>query len=172
MMDAPQAPIQTLSYRLTRADALAFKLLKQELTGKEKLILLVIVGCGGLVVGMLPDDLSPVVWWATAIAILAMFGALAIAWMNFSIRREAAAIPIPDGVVELEEWGDRLVVRSNSGSRLVAYDVVAGVARTDRHVFVVEGTTPLIVPAAAFRDAEEMKDFAERVDEASNRAQP
>jgi hypothetical protein len=97
MMDAAPDPVRTLSYRLTRADALAFKLLKTELTGREKLALLVIVGCGGLVVGMVPDDLSPGAWWAAAAGIMALFGALAIAWTNFSLRRQASALAVPEG---------------------------------------------------------------------------
>ena len=172
MDEGPQAPIRTLSYRLTRADALAYRLLRHELTGWEKFRLLVIVGCGGLVIGLVPDDLPPLAWWTVAAAIMALSGAVAVGWSNIAVRRAAAAMQIPDGVVELEEWGDHLAERSGSGVRHVALQAIAQVIRTDRHVFVREGEIPLIIPATAFDGDEDMRLFAEGLDEASERAQP
>ena len=172
MDEAPHIPIRTLSYSLTRADALAYKLLKHELTGWEKFRLLVFVGCGGLIVGLMPDDLSPAVWWTVAVLMLGLFGVLAIVWTNIVVRRQAAAIPLPDGVVELEEWGDRLVERSAGSVRFVAFETIAQVIRTDGHIFIREGAVPLIVPKTAFANADDMRIFAEGIDNASERAQP
>jgi hypothetical protein len=172
MNEAPHSPIRTLSYSLTRADALAYKLLKHELTGWEKFRLLVFVGCGGLIVGLMPDDLSPAVWWTIAVLVMGLFGVLAIVWTNVSVRRQAAAIPLPEGVVELEEWSDRLIERSAVGVRSVAFEQIAQVIRTDGHIFIREGAAPLIIPKTAFNDAEDMRVFAEGIDKASDRAQP
>jgi hypothetical protein len=172
MNEAPHTPIRTLSYSLTRADALAYKLLKHELTGWEKFRLLVFVGCGGLIVGMMPDDLSPAIWWTIAVVVMGLFGVLAVVWTNVSVRRQAAAIPLPEGVVELEEWGDHLVEKSAKGVRHVACETIAQVIRTDGHIFIREGAVPLIVPKTAFEDAEDMRIFAEGIDTASDRAQP
>jgi hypothetical protein len=172
MNEAPHSPIRTLSYSLTRADALAYKLLKHELTGWEKFRLLVFVGCGGLIVGLMPDDLSPAVWWTIAVLVMGLFGVLAIVWTNVSVRRQAAAIPLPEGVVELEEWSDRLIERSAVGVRSVAFEQIAQVIRTDGYIFIREGAAPLIIPKTAFNDAEDMRVFAEGIDKASDRAQP
>jgi hypothetical protein len=172
MNEAPNSPIRTLSYSLTRADALAYKLLKHELTGWEKFRLLVFVGCGGLIVGLMPDNLSPAVWWTIAAGVLGLFGVLAIVWTNVSVRRQAAAIPMPEGAVELEEWGDHLAEKSAKGVRSVAFERIAQVIRTDAHIFIREGAAPLIIPKTAFNDDEDMRVFAEAIDKASDRAQP
>jgi hypothetical protein len=143
MNEAPHSPIRTLSYSLTRADALAYKLLKHELTG-----------------------------WTIAVLVMGLFGVLAIVWTNVSVRRQAAAIPLPEGVVELEEWSDRLIERSAVGVRSVAFEQIAQVIRTDGYIFIREGAAPLIIPKTAFNDAEDMRVFAEGIDKASDRAQP
>ena len=88
------------------------------------------------------------------------------------VRRQAAAIPLPDGVVELEEWGDRLVERSAGSVRFVPFAPIAPVLRTDGHIFIREGAIPLIVPKTAFANADDMRIFAEGIDNASARAQP
>lgn len=172
MNEAPHIPVRTLSYSLTRTDALAYKLLKHELTGWEKFRLLVLVGCGGLIVGLMPADLSPTVWWTIAIVVMGLFGVLAIVWTNVSVRRQAAAIPMPEGVVELEEWGDHLVEKSAKGARHIAFETIAQVIHTAGHIFIREGAVPLIIPKTAFNDAEDMRVFAEGIDKASDRAQP
>lgn len=172
MDEASHNPIRTLSYTLTRADALAYKLLKHELTGWEKFRLLVFVGCGGLIVGLMPDDLSPAIWWTIAVVVMGLFGVLAIVWTNVSVRRQAAAIPLPEGVVELEEWGDHLVEKSAEGTRLLAFGTIAQVIHTGGHIFIREGAVPLIIPKTAFNDAEDMRVFAEGIDTASGWTQP
>lgn len=172
MNEAPHIPIRTLSYSLTRADALAYKLLKHELTGREKFRLLVFIGCGGLIVGVVPDDLPPVAWWTIVVAVMGLFSVLAIVWTNVSVRRQAAAIPLPSGTLELEEWGDHLAERSAEGVRIVAFETIAQVIRTDRHIFIREGAVPLIIPKTAFENADDMRVFAEGIDKASDRAQP
>jgi hypothetical protein len=172
MNEAPHGPIRTLSCSLTRADALAYKLLKHELTGWEKFRLLGFIGCGGLIVGLMPDDLPPAVWWTVAVVVMSLFGVLAIVWTNVAVRRQAAAIPLPDGVVELEEWGDHLAERSATGVRSIAFETIAQVIRTEGHIFIREGAVPLIIPKTAFNDAEDMRVFAEGIEHASDRAQP
>jgi len=172
MQDDTQRPIRTLSYRLTRADALAYKQLKHELTGWERCRLLLLVACAGGTVGLLPDDMTPVAWWLAAASAILAFGALALVWSSVAERRSAAALPLPGGEVMLEQWGDRLVERSATGLRVIAFDAIAQTICTDAHVFVREGTVPVIVPRAAFGHHEDMQAFAETIDAASQRAQP
>jgi hypothetical protein len=172
MNEAPHIPIRTLSYSLTRADALAYKLLKHELTGWEKFRLLVLIGCGGLVTGLLPDDLASAVWWTIVVLVLGLSGVLAIVWTNVLVRRQTAAMPIPQGVVHLEEWDDHLAEKSAKGVRFVAHETIAQVIRTEGHIFIREGAVPLIIPKTAFEDAEDMRIFAEGIDKVSDRAQP
>ncbi len=170
MQETPISPERVLRYTLGPADRLAFALLRHELTGWEKLRLLVIVGISGLTAGMLPEDMDPVAWWASVAAILVVGGAAAVLWSNLEVRRKAARLGTPDGAVELEDLGDRLSERSADGVRDVAAGEVAQVVTTAGHVFIRTPTRPLIVPAAAFAGREAMAAFAERWDEASRAA--
>ena len=172
MQDDPHKPIRTLSYRLTRADALAYHLLKHELTGWEKFRFMVFIASGGLIVGLLPDNVGTLAWWSIAVGVMLVFGIMAVVWSNVTVRRKAATMALPQGSVELEEWGDHLVERSATGLRHVALETIAQVLATDTHVFVREGKVPLILPLAAFEDAVDMQGFAAALDDASERAQP
>lgn len=172
MSEQQEPTVRTLSYSLTRADALAYMLLRHELTGWEKFRLLVCVASGGLLVGLLPADMSRSGWWAAAVAIMALFSVLAVVWSNVEVRRRAAKLPLPSGEVALERLDDGLHERSNAGVRHVAYAGIAQVIATEAHVFVRAEPQPVIVPRSAFESTAEMRAFADAVDVASNAAQP
>jgi hypothetical protein len=172
MRETPIRPERVLRYSLGPADRLAFVMLRHELRGWEKLRLLAVVGVAGLATGLLPEGMGAVAWWAAAIAIMSAGAAAAILWSNLEVRRKAARLGVPDGAIELHDLGDRLSEHSAHGTREVAAAEVAQVIATDRHIFVRTADRPLIVPAAAFADREDMAAFAERWDAASRDAVP
>lgn len=159
-----------LRYTLGPADSLAFAILRHELTGWQKLRLLVIVGLSGLATGMLPTDIGAVYWWAAVAAILGIGAAGAILWSNLEVRRKAARLGIPGGAIELCDLGDRLSERSAQGVREVKVEDVAQVVATAGHVFIRVGVRPLVIPASAFADRADMMAFAAHWDEASRAA--
>jgi hypothetical protein len=66
-----------------------------------------------------------------------------------------------EGQTELEEWGDRLAVRSQSGERFLPYELIGKAVTTDAHVFILYHGGPIIVPLRAFKDVEAMQAFGE-----------
>lgn len=165
-----QAPVRTLAYTVARADALAFTMLRHELSGWDKFRLLVLIGLAGLAAGMVPEDIGPLLWWAVVGLILAAGGAAAILWTNVDVRRKAAALPIPAEQVTLRQWEDHLAEHHAAGVRRVDYDRIAGVTCTQAHVFIRADSVPVIVPLAAFGIREEMQAFADDIDERSRRS--
>ncbi|MDI6025576.1 hypothetical protein QBK99_05080 [Corticibacterium sp. UT-5YL-CI-8] len=172
MVDEPHKPIRTLSFRLTRADFLAYEMLPRELSGKMKLALMVIVGCGGIMIGLLPDTISTGAWYASAAVILMIAGAAAVAFTNWVPRRRASKHAVPQGEVVLEEWGDHLSQIADGRHRNIAMETIAQVLVFGERVFIRVGMEPVIVPLSAFEDENDMKAFAAAVDEASDAAQP
>lgn len=147
-------------------------MLRRELTGFEKFRFLVWVVLAGMLVGLLPDAWPAYLWWIAASGIVAANAGLAILSANLAIRRAVVRFALPENPVVLEEWQDRLLENSGSGSRSVGYDEIAQVIETEDHVFLRIREIPLIVPRGAFADPEDMAAFARRVDEKSMKAQP
>ena len=58
-----------------------------------------------------------------------------------------------EGQTELEEWGDHLAIRSQSGERFLPYELIGKAVTTDAHVFILYHGGPTIVPLRAFEDA-------------------
>lgn len=170
MNDGAQVPIRTLAYTVSRADALAFAVLRHELTGWDKLRLLILISLAGLLAGFVPHDIGPMLWWSAIVAILGGAGVAAIVWTNFDVRRKAASLPIVEGRATLDQWEDHLLEHRAFGTRRVDMDMIAQVVCTDRHVFIREGALPVIIPLAAFRDQEDMQDFAADIDDRSERS--
>lgn len=164
------APIRTFTYTVTRADALAWAVLRHELTGWDKLRLLLLISVAGLAAGMVPRTLDPVAWWSIVLGILAAAAVAAIVWTNVDVRRKAAALPVATGPMTLMQWEDRLTEHHSSGRRDVDIDRITQVVVAERHLFIREGTAPLIIPVAAFRDMEDMRAFAADIDQRSRRA--
>ncbi len=172
MQDTTVRPEQVLRYTLGPADRLAFAILRHQLTGWEKFRLLVVVGIAGAPASLLPDDMGAVARWASVAAILVVGAAAAILLSNLEVRRRAKGLGIADGAVELHDLGDRLSEHSAQGVRDVAAEDVAQVVTTAGHVFIRAGARPVIIPASAFADREDMMAFAARWNEASRAAAP
>lgn len=170
MSDRAQVPIRTLAYTVSRADALAFAVLRHELTAWDKLRLLLLISVAGLLAGIVPRDIGPALWWTSIVALLVGAGVAAVVWTNLDVRRKAATLPIVEGQATLDQWEDRLIEHRLSGTRQVDVDRIVQVVCTDRHIFIREGALPVIIPLAAFRDQEDMQDFAADIDERSRQA--
>jgi hypothetical protein len=96
--------------------------------------------------------------------------AVALLWSNIEVRRLAAAMPLAEGQVMVEQWDDRLTERSETGIRHVPIEAIVRVIASDRHVFLLTSEAPLIIPLAAFSDADAMAAFARSTEEACHRS--
>jgi hypothetical protein len=95
MQETPFRPERVFRYMPGPADRLAFAGLSHELTGWEKLRLLVIVGISGMSAGMLPDGMGLVAWWTSVAAILVVGSAgrsCGRTWRS-AARRQGSAPP-------------------------------------------------------------------------------
>lgn len=160
-------PVRTLQYRLTRQDAVAYSILRHQLTRGEKFKVILLVGGAGVIATSLPQHWPALWWWASVAGIMICASFLALAWTNLYARRGGASLQVPNGPVTLEEWDDRLVERSEKSERTVPLDKISEVIATPQRLFLCIGKIPVIVPRAAFSDVNEMAAFAERAYKAS-----
>ena len=172
MNEESQIPIRTLAYEVTRADALAFTMLRHELSGWDKLRLIVLIGVAGLLAGLVPHEIGRLFWWIAVGAILSAAGIAAIVWTNLDVRRKAASLPVPGGRVRLEQWDDHLEEHHAAGVRRVDYDRISHAVLTQDHVFIRGEAVPVIVPRGAFETMEDMQAFAADIDKRSSRSAP
>lgn len=171
-IDTPQArPPRLLHYSLGRADAFAYASLKREQSGWAKVRTLVLVSAAGITAGMLPATLTPLQWWACALALALCAGTISFLWAKLDVRTRAARIDVPPGEIVLELAPGHLVQRSGDSVRRVAFDEIAQVIDTSDHVFVRADTAPIIIPARAFASGADKASFAKSIDVASEQAQ-
>lgn len=170
MNEKAQVPIRKFAYEVTRADALAFTMLRHELSWWDKLRLLVLIGVAGLLAGLVPHEIGPVWWWTSVAAILGVAGIAAIAWTNLDVRRKAASLPVPAGRVTLQQWDDHISEHHAAGVRKVDYDRISHAVLTQGHVFIRAEAVPIIVPRRAFETMEDMQAFAADIDKRSRRS--
>lgn len=168
MHPPPHQPLERLRYRLTRADVAAFFALKREPQGWRKaLVYLFLLPCMAVAVH-LAEGADDTVWWAGLA--LGAFSAWALARLVLFVdRRQATARhPLPDGDTELQRWEDHLCVLADGHSAQVAYGQIGNVVAGEQHVFIL--TAPdkaVIVPRQAFASADDMRRFAQQIDQAS-----
>lgn len=170
------APLLTLTYTLTTADALAYEAMPRELIGWRKWLLLIWLAVAGGAVAFLPVEWIGPEWgwrfWLAALLLVGIAYGLAAAVMTLATHRRARRhIPAPM-VVTLEQWGDHLAVTTAERQLFVAYETIADVAIGKSHVFITAPPEALIVPLTAFPDRDEMTAFGEDIDRLSHQAVP
>ncbi len=165
----PEA-FRTLTYTVTRADALAFAMVRHRLGAREKLLLLVLIGAAGLLAGLVPRDLAPVAYWSTVGGLILAGGIASIAWTNVDVRRRAAAVPLPQGEVTLTEGPLGLTETAETGMRSFGWAELDRVTPTDSRLIAGPDEAPLIVPLSAFGSVGAMQAFASRVETMNRRA--
>ena len=164
-------PLAVYRYRLTYVDALAYERLPGEWTGWQKAALILPLMAIGALAGFLDDELG-IWWWASLAGLLIVWAVVGIAVFNWRIHRRARARAAHEGQTEVEEWGDRLVARSQAGTISVAYETIGRVIVTDGHVFVLWRGGSLILPLRVFDSGEAMHAFGEAIDRRSMEAAP
>jgi hypothetical protein len=162
-------PLQILRYRLTLVDALAYERLPGEWSGRRKIAALAPLIAIGAFSGMI-EDWPRLWWWASVGGLVLLWVVAGLSVHNWQIHRRARTMAVREGQTEIEEWGDHLVIRSQSGIRHLAYEQIGKVISTDSHVFILFHGGPAIVPLRAFEDAAEMRAFADALDRRSEEA--
>lgn len=169
MNETVHQPLNILRYRLSLVDALAYERLPGEWSGRRKIAALAPLIAIGAFSGLIED--WPRLWWWLSVGGLVLLWAIAGLFLhNWQMHRRARALAARLGQVEIEEWGDHLVIRLQSGTRHLAYEQIGKVTSTDSHVFILFHGGPAIVPLRAFDDDAEMRAFAEALDRRSEDA--
>ena len=115
----------------------------------------------------------PGIWWWPAFGGLALASVLVgLVVYNWRMHRRAKAKAAREGQTEVEEWGDHLAIRSQSGESHLAYETIGKVIATESYVFVLYPGGDLIVPLRAFESADAMKAFGDAVDRRGIEASP
>ncbi len=171
---SPHIPMSTLSYRLTRADALAWTVLRREVVGGALLALILWFALAGGILALLPVGLTGEEgswrFWAVLAGLVAVQYALLVAGLTWRQHwRAARMLPQPQDV-QLEIWGDHLSARQGARVLNVAPETIRQVVVTESHVFLDIVTDVLIVPLRAFADAAEMAAFGALWDDLSRNA--
>ncbi len=165
-------PLEELTYTLTTSDALAYEELPREIVGWRKWSLLIWLAAAGLVLALLPDEWvgpegGPRFWLGLAL-LIGIFWGLAVLVMTLNTRRRSRRrIPAPTAM-QLKQWGDHLEITGAGRTSMVAYETIADVTATKAHVFITAPPEVIIIPAAAFPNAEDMAGFAARIDHLSS----
>lgn len=160
-------PLHVLHYRLTPVDALAWEYRPMDLTGWRKLGFFApwaVLGMGWAVAEPLPG----------LVARSAVAGGAAIAtWLAVRLivtraqrRRVQASVPAPVDMT-CQVWGDHLDARPVTGNAapiLIAPETIRQVLLTPDRLFLDAAHALLILPRAAFADANDMAAFAARWD--------
>ncbi len=164
MLDDPQRPYQTFTYPLTSADALAWRIMRNDWSVAEKLFGLGLIALAGLALAAMPEELVGKPYDARFIICFSVSLALTYALFRAVIAlndRRLARNDIPAlRTVTLEDWVDHLDERWDGGRRSVALEMINSVLETATHVFVQSHGTVIIIPAAAFASAAEKQAFA------------
>ena len=162
-------PLRILHYRLTLVDALAYERLPGEWSGRQKVAALAPLIAIGAFSGLIED--WPRLWWWLSVGGLVLLWAIAGLFVyNWQMHRRARALAARHGQTEIEEWGDHLAIRSQSGTQHLPNELIGKVIPTDSHVFILFHGGPAIVPLRAFEDAAEMRAFADALDRRSAEA--
>lgn len=162
-------PLATYRYRLELPDALAYEQLKREWSGRRRLVaILLAIAVGGLA-GLLEDWIAINWWIAAGLILAAVFGVMAAADVALKSRRARARV-VAEGETIVEDWSNHLAVRNGRGERFVADETIANVVADPRHVFILSGGEPVILPLRAFEDGAAMAAFAAAVDRRSQDA--
>jgi len=155
--------IRTLRYTLTRADAIAYES-SRPLLSWRKWAFLLWLSSAGMVLAALPEDWI-VGWrfWVLGALLVGVNYLVAMMVMTLdSYRRAARRVPQPVAV-EMEEWDNHLVVRSDGSIRRLAYENIAAAVLTTGHLFIHAPPDVVIVPNGAFAQPGDPNDLAEKI---------
>lgn len=171
MVEEARRPLGLYRYRLTTVDALAFERLPGEWTGWQKAAFVLQLAAIGAAAGFFEESLGSW-WWAAVCGLLLAWVLVGLVIWNWRLRRRAKARAAREGQTEVEEWGDRLTIRSQAGETHLAYETIGKVIAGEGHVFVLYRGGQLIVPLRAFESPARMKVFADAIDARSMKSQP
>jgi len=171
MVEDVRRPLAVYRYRLTPADIVAYERLPGERTGWRKAALFLPPMAIGMLAGLLEDELG-VWWWAAVAGLFLVWAIVGLAVFNWRVLRRARARAAREGRTQVEDWGDRLVIRSEAGTTRLADETIGRVVVTDGHVHILWRGGSLILPRRAFDSGEAMRGFGEAVDRRSMEAAP
>lgn len=169
-MSTNTAPLQQLSFRLTRADVAAFERLPSELIGAGKLFLFGPAMLGGMLWGVFENEIGrylpvdPRGPWALPLVMLVLVVAsYAIATLILAVRTawriRSARLPATETLLSV--WPDHFTVAEDGGTRVFAWEMVRVIPER-AHVFLCPAPRQaIIVPLRAFEDEDAMRAFAD-----------
>lgn len=158
-----QPALRTLTFTLTRADALAYETLPREITGWRRILLFVWIGLAGAAVAQLPADWvgEEGGWRFWAFMLTGSLIQYALATLAMSVQahwRAVRRLPRPSHV-EVLDHVDHFEWREGGNTIFVAPETMSAVATTPTHTFVEADRHLLILPLRAFSDKNEMVAF-------------
>lgn len=163
---SPHQPIAIYRYMLTRSDALAFEAARP-LGPMARAIfvgwLLLALFETGLIAGGWGEDCR---LWAVGAGLVAIHYGLAKAAVALLVRRRAARrVPQPTPM-ELEAWGDHIVVRGGGREMYLALEGIAATALTSTHLVLSAPPETVIVPRSAISDPADAMALMDRIEAA------
>jgi len=163
---SPHQPIATHRYTLTRRDAVAFE--SGRPLGRVGQVLFVVwLALSLFETGLIAGDWSePWAIWALGAALFAVHFALAKAAVAILAHRRAARRLPTDLAMELEEWGDHLVIRGGGRETVLALEGIAAAGLTPGHLIISAPPETVIVPRSAFVDPTDGAALRERIEAA------
>lgn len=161
-------PLNTYTYTLEFADALAYERLPAKMIWQHRIGLVIWLGLAGVALGMLPASVvgSPYgiqYWLMGGVLLIIQYGLFRILRDVRRWRRARLRVPLPIKV-RLEQWPDCLEVTEGDKRRTVIFTAIEALLPTEGYLFVAVDKALVIVPRRAFANDEAIPELAETID--------
>ncbi len=159
-MPDPVTPLRRLAFKLTRAD---YEAILKRFDDRPVSVSL-ILACA-IFVGLAWGSLDP--GWFGELALLPVISLAAVVlyglahfWRRFRRSWRVKRWTPPANQTEIDEHGDRLVVRENGRRRDYAWGDILAISQDDARVYIMKSRVDYVVaPLEAFADARDMRAF-------------
>ena len=169
MTDDLDAPIRQFRYQLTREDIAAYHFLPRELVGWEKLWLFGPILVCGAAAGYFESSLKEILPWdpdtqlgqlVTVLGAIAIGYLLSLILLTARTRHRINAAHVPESETRVDVFPQLVFAGAEADQASYVWSNL-DIIETATHIFLTQaGRAPIILPLRAFRDANDMANFA------------
>ena len=162
------APIAVFRYTLTWQDALAYERLPKTMPGLQQATFYIWLAIAGVLLIALPPELvgdagTPKFWLSGAGLVIVQYLIFRLARAVTRLNRARFRYPASVEMV-VTQLPDRLLVERDGRQTIAPFEEMGALLPTAQRLFIATGRDLLIMPVAAFGDAQRMEEFVAAID--------